>query len=53
MMERIFDLIDILRKPERVTAIIREELLAIREPTATNAARPWILRATPTSISAI
>ena len=31
MMERIFDLIDILRKPERVTAIIREELLAIRE----------------------
>ena len=39
MMERIFDLIDILRKPERVTA--------------TNAARPWILRAIPTSISAI
>ena len=31
MMERIFDLIDILRKPERVTAIIRDELLAIRE----------------------
>lgn len=31
MMERIFDLIDILRKPERVTAIIRDELLACRE----------------------
>ncbi|MDO5530592.1 DNA gyrase subunit A [Sutterella sp.] len=30
MMERIFDLIDILRRPERVTAIIRDELLAIR-----------------------
>ena len=31
MMEKIFDYIDILRKPERVTAIIREELLEIRE----------------------
>lgn len=30
-MERIFDLIDILHKPERVTAIIKEELLACRE----------------------
>ena len=30
-MERIFDLIDILRKPERVSAIIKEELLACRE----------------------
>lgn len=51
-MERIFDLIDILHKPERVTAIIKEEPLPAVKPMAMSVAQQSTCRKILTLISA-